>query len=178
MKRLTGNQSDYLQRVHLETQYLNWEIYALVGNWYSFHLALQKKYDCTIEWEVWNSNVGQPGVCPANQFGQGKKEHHNQLAAKVPDSPFLHLGASVLTNAGGLVLWSVRTADCYRRFDAADTEPKRNHFNGHQQKSGREKKKRLIILPFTVLDFLPWVAVDDRLFLCNRWWSLQWTLKL
>lgn len=100
-----------------------------------------KKYDCTIEWEVWNSNVGQPGVCPANQFGQGKKEHRNQLAAKVPDSPFLHLGASVLTNAGGLVLWSVRTADCYRRFDAADTEPKRNHFNGHQQKSGREKKK-------------------------------------
>lgn len=69
-----------------------------------------------------------------------KKEHHNQLAAKVPDSPFLHLGAPVLTNAGGLVLWSVRTADCYSRFDAADTEPKRNHFNGHQQKSGREKK--------------------------------------
>lgn len=68
-----------------------------------------------------------------------KKEHHNQLAATLPDSPFLHLGAPVLTNAGGLVLWSVRTVDCYSRFDAADAEPKRNYFNGHQQKRGREK---------------------------------------
>lgn len=88
-----------------------------------------------------------------------KKEHHNQLVATLPDSPFLHLGAPVLTNAGGLVLWSVRTADCYSRFDAADAEAKRNYFNGHEQKRGREK--RLIIFPFTVLDFLPWVINGD-----------------
>lgn len=90
-----------------------------------------------------------------------KKEHHHQLAAKVPDSLFLHLRAPVLTNAQGLVLWSVRTVDCYGRFDAADTEPKRNDFNG-RQKSGREK--RLIILLLTALDFLPWVAINDWLF--------------
>ncbi len=69
-----------------------------------------------------------------------KKEHHNQLAATLPDSPFLHLGAPVLTKARGLVLWSVRTVDCYSRFDAADAEPKRNYFNGHQKKRGRGKK--------------------------------------
>lgn len=68
-----------------------------------------------------------------------KKEHHNQLAATLPDSPFLHLGTPVLINAGGLVLWSVRTVDCYSRFDAADAEPKKNYFNGHLQKRGREK---------------------------------------
>ncbi len=28
-----------------------------------------------------------------------KEEHHNQLAATLPDSPVLHLGAPVLTNA-------------------------------------------------------------------------------
>ena len=49
-----------------------------------------------------------------------KKEHHGQLAAILPDSPFLCWRAPVLTNAGGLVLWSVRTVDCYSRFDAPD----------------------------------------------------------
>lgn len=41
-----------------------------------------------------------PGWCPANQLGQ-EKEHHNQLAASLQDSPFPHLGAPVLTNVGG-----------------------------------------------------------------------------
>lgn len=66
-----------------------------------------------------------------------KKEHCNQLAATLPDSPFLHLGAPILTNAGGLVLWSVRTVDCYSRFDAADAKPKRDYFNVHEEKRGR-----------------------------------------
>lgn len=69
-----------------------------------------------------------------------KREHHNQLAATHPDSPFLHLGALVLTNAGGLVLWSVRTVDCYSRFDAANATLKKNYFNGHQKKRGAGKK--------------------------------------
>lgn len=72
-----------------------------------------------------------------------KKEHHNQLAATHSQTaPFLHSGAAVLTNAGGLTLWSVRTVDCYSRFDGADAEPMRNYFNGHQQKTGREKKRK------------------------------------
>jgi len=87
------------------------------------------------------------GICPANQLRQ-EKEHHNQLAATLQDSPFLHLGAPKLTSVcvtvcvwgGGLVLWSVRTVDCYSRFDAADAQPKRNYFNGHDQRRGRGKK--------------------------------------
>lgn len=102
--------------------------------------------------------AGQPGTCPADQFRQ-EKEHHNQLVAILQDRPFLHLGAPVLTNAGGLVLWSVMTVDCYSRFDAADAKPEKNCFNGHEQKEGAEK--RLIIFLFTALDFFPWVISDD-----------------
>lgn len=86
-----------------------------------------------------------------------KKEHHNQLAAMLSDSPIMQQGESILTNAVGLALWSVRTVDCYSRFDAA--EPRKKTLMDTSKRGGG-RKKRLIIFPFTVLDFLPWVIND------------------
>lgn len=57
----------------------------------------------TVQLNKRNETVGQPGACQADQFRQ-EKEHHNQLVAILQDSPFPHLGAPVLTNAGGLAL--------------------------------------------------------------------------
>lgn len=57
------------------------------------------------------------------------------------------------------MLWSVRTVDCYSRFDAADAEPKRNYFNGRSQK--RRREKGLIIFLFTDVDSSPRVINGD-----------------
>lgn len=74
--------------------------HAVAGNWYSFHLAF-KKYDCTIEWEEWNSNGGLLGTYPANQFRQ-EKGTSQPISCHTPRQPLPAHGSARIDKCRGI----------------------------------------------------------------------------
>lgn len=90
-----------------------------------------------------------------------KKERGSQpISCHTPRQPRSHSGAPVLTTARGLVLWSVRTDDCYSRFDPADAETKDKSRLMDMSIRGGGKKANYSPL-HSFLNFLPQVVNGD-----------------